>query len=106
MWQIFNTYYIMRTILLSILVLCLVSCEHSHNKDCELYKAIHTNTAASIKTVIVHDTVDNTLTAQEYNAVMDIRNGKTAAHVCGATTKQGKSCKKRTKTQFCHLHTK
>ena len=62
--------------------------------------------AANIKTVIVHDTIDNTLTAAEMQAVMSIRNGKTSAHVCGAETKTGKSCKKRTKTQFCHLHTK
>jgi len=82
--------------LFSILILsaCLISCEQAQN------------TAASIKTIVIHDTIDNTLTAAEMQAVMSIRNGKTSAHVCGATTKQGKPCKKRTKTQFCHLHTK
>ena len=90
---------------LFILSLCLVSCgmSVSDKRTANEYAAMR---AANIKTVIIHDTVDNTLTEAEYAAVMDIRNGKTSAHICGATTKQGKPCKKRTKTQFCHLHTK
>ncbi len=75
-----------------ILIACLVSCDHSHNKDCEFYKAIHLQPLqAAADITIIHDTV--------------IVN-KTDSHVCGAETKTGKPCKKRTKTQFCHLHTK
>lgn len=55
-------------------ILCLISCEHSHNKDCELYKAIHLQPLqAAANITIIHDTV--------------IVN-ETDSHVCGATTKQ------------------
>jgi hypothetical protein len=81
----------MRTILFSFLfaALCssLVSCDNT-------VKSVRTPTeyaAARQATTIIHDT---------------IVVSKTDSHVCGATTKAGKPCKKRTKTAFCHLHSK
>jgi hypothetical protein len=87
MWQTFTLYLIIMknylilgiNLLALSFILCLISCEQAQN------------TSASIKNIVIHDT---------------IVASATSAHVCGATTKTGKPCKKRTKTQFCHLHSK
>jgi hypothetical protein len=106
----------MRTILLSILVLCLVSCEQAQPQSNQIAA-----TAANIHTVSNHkqtflcgaETKSGTQCkkhVKEQGLKCYLHGGATTETVattqCEGTTKQGKPCKKRTKSGFCHLHSK